>query len=388
MHDHSAARPVLLIFIQWYTPAHKAGGPIRSIENLVQLISDRFNIYIFSGDRDLGDPTPFDGVVFNQWHSLATNCKVMYADRSHQSASHIRATVKSLEPQAVYLNSMYGWRFALLPLWVLSAMKFKGRIVLAPRGMLKASAIAFKSWKKNIFLSVLRTTSFLNGIRFHATDQQEADDIRRLLQISPHHISLVHNAAYMPAAPILHEKTIGQLNLVFVGRIHPIKGLDVALEALRKVTAEVILKVVGWIEDKNYLDKCEAIISSLPDNVRVEICGDMNFREVLLQLNKAHVLILPTHGENFGHSILEALSVGKPVIISDQTPWKNLTDQKIGFDIADKNIDKYMQAIEAFASMDSDSYQEWSNQAVAFAKKYITDSNLKELYTSLFYART
>ena len=59
-------KPVILIFIDWYLPAYKAGGPVRSIANLVENLKNDFIFKIVTGDRDLGDTKPFEQVTKNQ----------------------------------------------------------------------------------------------------------------------------------------------------------------------------------------------------------------------------------------------------------------------------------------------------------------------------------
>ena len=55
----------ILIFIDWFLPAYKAGGPIRSIANLVDHLSESFKFYIITGDRDLGDENSFNDIKLN-----------------------------------------------------------------------------------------------------------------------------------------------------------------------------------------------------------------------------------------------------------------------------------------------------------------------------------
>ena len=66
---------------------------------------------------------------------------------------------------------------------------------------------------------------------------------------------------------------------------------------------------------------------------------------------------LPTHGENFGHSIVEALSAGKPIIISNSTPWRDLRMQNIGWDIPLENEGQFRKVIEYSATMNNLQYQ-------------------------------
>lgn len=57
---------------------------------------------------------------------------------------------------------------------------------------------------------------------------------------------------------------------------------------------------------------------------------------------------MPTQGENYGHVFIEALSSGTPILLSDQTPWRNLKDKGIGWDIPLARKDRFIHALQAF----------------------------------------
>ena len=60
-------KPVILILIDWFLPAYKAGGPVRSVANLIENLKNDFEFKIVTGDRDLGDTSPFKDVKTNSW---------------------------------------------------------------------------------------------------------------------------------------------------------------------------------------------------------------------------------------------------------------------------------------------------------------------------------
>ena len=384
MLNDLSPKPRLLIFLQWFTPAHKAGGPIRSIQNLIELIHEDYDIYVFASDRDLGDHKPFATIQLNKWLKPDLKFSIIYNDPNHQSRSHLRNAVEIVRPDFVYFNSMYSFRYFLLPLIELLLMRFNGKMVLAPRGMLKATAIKFKSNKKNVFLFLLRKSGLLKRLYFQATDEQEFRDIQSNLNVKPERILIVNNPPPIVNHLEIIEKEKNFLKLIFVGRIHPIKGLDFLIDVLMSIKDKVEVNVVGWIENLTFYSECLEKIRKLPGNIKVTIVGDLPFPEVQQQLQKAHFLILPTHGENFGNAIFEALTSGKPVIISDETPWRNLEKKKIGWDISLKNPDQFSAAIQYACKMEQEEYNQWCSQAYQFAKHYVQESNIKAKYLNLF----
>lgn len=78
----------------------------------------------------------------------------------------------------------------------------------------------------------------------------------------------------------------------------------------------------GTIYDQAYYDRCLKAIAELPPEVVVQWHGQLPNEQVPSAIAKAHFLYMPSVGENFGHTMLEALTAGRPLIISDRTPWK------------------------------------------------------------------
>ena len=80
----------LLILTDWFTPAYKAGGPVRSIENLARLLKDDFEIFILTGDRDLGDRHPFEGITPDAWILSDHNHHVRYVSPGKQTDTTLK----------------------------------------------------------------------------------------------------------------------------------------------------------------------------------------------------------------------------------------------------------------------------------------------------------
>ena len=143
-------RPLrILAVVEWYPPAYKAGGPIRSVHNLMQLLRAQTNhhLEVVCGDRDLGSDSPLEGI---QTDTPLQQDGVVVTYRSSTSRKwwldKLRGTEGSPGPDVVYLNSLFSVPFALRPLMAARALGIP--VVLAPRGMLGAGALAIKPFKK------------------------------------------------------------------------------------------------------------------------------------------------------------------------------------------------------------------------------------------------
>jgi glycosyltransferase involved in cell wall biosynthesis len=174
------------------------------------------------------------------------------------------------------------------------------------------------------------------------------------------------------------------LRILFVGRIHPIKNLDFLLKTLQPIDALVELTIIASLEDKEYWKKCEELISRLPSNIKINFKGEVPNEEVEKFLCMQDILALPTQGENFGHAIFESLIAGRPVVISDQTPWQGLAQWKAGWDISLNQPEKFTEVMKQFSHMNQEEMNEWCVGAWQFAKNYIEHSDLKKRYLEVF----
>ena len=324
-------RPLrILAVVEWYPPAYKAGGPIRSVHNLMQLLRAQtdHHLEVVCGDRDLGSPSPLKGIEPDVPH-LRDGIQVTY----RSSVTHawwlekLRGTPENPAPDVVYLNSLFSVPYALHPLRAARALGI--RVVLAPRGMLGAGALAIKPVKKKVFLTAARLFGLFRGVRWHASTEVEARDVQRVFPNAE-----IHCASNVPipsshCLPPDHGETAHWLAL---GRIHPIKNLHFALEALQDVDLKgkhLRVELVGPAEDEVYLQHLLSLSKPGLDIVHVGAVPPHELGEVW---GRSHALLMPTTHENFGHAVVEAWAHGRPVLLSDQTPWRGLSEAGLGWD--------------------------------------------------------
>jgi glycosyltransferase involved in cell wall biosynthesis len=380
---HTGKKKILL-FSDWYEPGFKAGGPIRSAVNFTRHMEDEYEIYVFTSDRDLGSAAPYAQIRADAWTAQGKNSFVYYCSPGHLTLKNIRSQIFAIDPDLIYLNSMFSRYFSIYPLLIEKWNKKKFKVVLAPRGMLRKTALRFKPLKKKVFLSALRKTGLADNLYFHAVDETELLDIQRSFGAAAK-VSLIPNfpgAAGEPPAAI--KKIPGRLSALFAGRIHPIKGLDFLLRMISRLEFDFNLMIAGSLEDKKYWEKCEGLIRGLPEKVKVEYIGEIPNPELVRIMADQHIFILPTQGENFGHAIYEALSLGRPALISDQTPWKGLIKKKAGWDLPLDREDLFIEALRQSAAFDQADYDGWSQGAWTFAEEFREKSDLKMAYKKLF----
>jgi glycosyltransferase involved in cell wall biosynthesis len=348
-------RPRILTFLDHYRPGFRGGGPIPAVENLVDALRSDFDFRLVTRDRDLGDSAGYPGIRPDCWSEHA-GIPVYYVSPSRLEQHTIRRLIGEIEPDAAYLNGFFS-RFSLRALWLRRA----GRIpalpfVVAPRGALMPASLAHKPLRKRVFLAALPRTGMLSGLTWHASSLNEAESVRALLRRLGEGDENVHVARELSPAAATDvastPKQPGLLSVVFLSRIVGIKNLDGVLRCLRGVTARVDLAVYGPVEDAQYWEHCLALAAELPPQVRMEYRGELSPAAVRPTLAGADLLFLPSHDENHGHVIAEALSVGCPVLISDRTPWRELAAAGAGWDVPIDDVAGYRAAIEAAAALD------------------------------------
>ncbi|MEP6746847.1 MAG: glycosyltransferase [Bacteroidota bacterium] len=376
-------RKKLLVCTDWFEPAYKAGGPIRSCVNLVEHLSPYYEIYVFTGDRDLRETIPLAGIKINQWVTLASGAKIMYASPDNTGAKNIGSIIQSLDPNFIYLNSVYSKSFTINVVQAHRKIKSKAAIILATRGMLKSSALAIKPLKKKIFFRMAKWMGMHKKIHFHATNSEEEKEIKNLF--GNVQVFVADNfPALIVDKPVHLQKLPGVIKLILIGRIHPIKNINYLLEQLKYVTGAVQFSIVGVPEDDLYWQHCETIIQSLPADKEITLIGELPHHLLKDVLAAHHLFVLPTKGENFGHAIAEALGNGRPVLISDQTPWQNLTKAFAGWDCPLSSPACFQKALQEATDWEQSAFDRWCNGALEFALAKQNNTALIQKYLQLF----
>jgi len=375
------------VLIDWYLPGTKAGGPVRSVYSLVNLLKNDFDFYILTLNEDLGDASPYSTVSSDVWLT-ENSVHYYYFSRSNLTPDKLLSLLGELQPTLVYLNSFWSYPFSISPVRLHHAGKLKCPILLAPRGMLGQGAMGLKRFKKLAFIQLGRLLGWYGNIRFHATQAQEESDILSFFPKAQIFVAPNVNTGAVTAN--LTTKEPGALKLFFLSRIARVKNLHYALHVLRSVPANCRIEydIYGNLEDKEYWGECQEIIAELPKNIRVRYCGEVAFSEVQNVLVNYHALLLPTLNENFGHSIVESLLCGCQVIISDQTPWQDVEIHGAGFAIPLVNKDRFAEALTRLCMLTQTDFNTSSKAAIEYIRKKVDLQATALLYKNMFDACT
>ncbi|MFO7735333.1 MAG: glycosyltransferase [bacterium] len=380
----------ILVFLNYYLPGYKAGGPIRTIANLVDNLGEEFNFYIFTADRDAIDNKVYSNIRVDSWQKVG-KAKVFYASPKSTTAIGVKKIIDNTDCDIVYLNSFFNFRFSILPLLL---MKFgftkRKKVVIAPRGEFSGGALALKSIKKKVFIYSAKLLGVYNGLKWHFSSEYEKEECIRIMgekRISRYIIaSNMSPKIKIEATDDENIKTEGSaLKVICLSRISPKKNLDYAIKTLKKVRTSVQFDIYGMVNDENYWEECKKLISELPDNIKTKFKGPVENNKVISIISRYNLFFLPTRGENFGHVIAESVIAGTPVLISDQTPWKNLQEEGAGWDIPLESEGRFVEKIEEMCRIENNQYLEMRKKVKQYAKKKLENEEIIEANRKVFY---
>lgn len=374
----------ILVLADWYVPGYKAGGPIRSVSNIVNTFKEEFDFSLVTRDTDYLEDKPYPGIKSNEWVWIDDRVRVWYFSKDKLNRATLTELLSEGQYDVIYFNSFFSYYFSLLPLYLLTRkIRSKARIILAPRGMLAANALNIKRTKKKAFIAAAKFIGLHKGITWHASSQLEEQEIKDIFPRAEVKIALNLPS---PVQPSWQQRTKipGSVRLFFLSRIAIKKNLHAGILALAQVRNDVQFDIYGPVDEQAYWDKCRDLIRKLPSNIKVDYKGAIGNEQVHATIQGYHFMLFPTLNENFGHVILESLAAGCPVIISDQTPWKELETKKAGWDIPLDDPSAFTSVIEKCAAMDQQEYNEWSQHAYRHAATFLHDPASVEANRKLF----
>jgi glycosyltransferase involved in cell wall biosynthesis len=204
------------------------------------------------------------------------------------------------------------------------------RLLFSPRGSLSAWAMSWHRLQKRLMWAAFVGRALRRAHLFHATAQREAEEIRAAGFTVP--IAVVPNGTEVQSHLTPRVAREGTRRVLFLGRIHPIKGVDRLLHAWRLVESETPgweLHIVGF-DEAGYTAQMQALTQQLRLS-RVRFAPPVYGEAKEALLRDTDLFVLPSHTENFSIAVAEALARGIPVIATRGTPWEGLEEQRCGW---------------------------------------------------------
>jgi glycosyltransferase involved in cell wall biosynthesis len=232
-----------------------------------------------------------------------------------------------LVADADLVHAHSNWTF---PVWWASLLTLRAckPLVMSPHGCLDPVRLAHSAWKKRL-VRPIDTRCLRQADAIHATSEVERGWIEGFLHAHPP-ITVIPNGVDVDTFVRESKAGGGARQLLFLGRLHPLKGLDTLIDAWQ-------LASNGLSASENW----ELVIAGpdeqgcrgrLERQAKERGLGNVRFSGPLYGVDKAKAMaqadlfVLPSLSENFGIAVAEALAAGVPVITTKGTPWHELED--------------------------------------------------------------
>ena len=357
------------------------GGPPRSIvglcEHLAPLV-DRMDLCSVDLGGDFGTAVAVDTSRVNH---TEVPCRLWKSLRLYIPKG-LGSVLKDKAASADIIHSHGLWAPANV-IAARAARKARLPHIIAPRGSFEPGALAESAWKKAIFKRLYVNRALREAACFHALTQREAWCIRKFGLTNP--IAIVPNAVAASPPPTGSGSSGGQdwaqqfggkKLIVFLGRMHPIKGLDILIEAWRRLAGEFIdwhLVLAGPDED-GYLAALESQVraANLPD--RVSFPGGLYGPDKDGLLAAADMFVLPSRSEGMSVALLEAMDAGLPVVITKSCNFPAAEDSGAGFAV-DPDVESLTAALAKMLKTPDDRRSEMAARAISLVRStYSWDS--------------
>jgi glycosyltransferase involved in cell wall biosynthesis len=369
----------ILFIVPSYKPAFIYGGTIVVIAKLAEqlvLLGHDVTVYTTTanGKSELevstGAPVDVDGV------------KVLYfkritKDHTHASTDlwrYLNKTVKDFD--VVHIHSW--WSLLVIgAAWVCNRNNV--RPILSPHGMFSDYILnTNNSSKKKLIHSVLGKRLLKKSI-LHVSTDMELEECRRIIPgwkgaIIPNLVNL---------SKINYERRNNSpFTIGFLSRVDPKKGLDILIKALSKVNFDYKLLVAGSGEDQ-YVESLKKLSDDCGNSDKIEWVGWKNGEDKFEFFSKLDLFALMSHSENFAIVVIESLSTGTPVFISENVGlYKYISEKDLGW-VSNLNLDNIVDQINKLY-LDTKKIRKINENAPSLIKREFEDAYLAKEYLNLY----
>lgn len=321
-------------------PGFTVGGPTLSTTSLtrhIQRLGHQVQFHTAEGDY-----TDFPDINFHPYHIPKFPYNGQFAFSS-QLYRNLKAECHDAD--IVQSNSL--WQFSCL-IHEYARRGTNAKSVIVPRGTLSPYALSLSPMKKKIILALGQKTALKKADMLIATCRKEYEDIRNFGLTQP--VAILPNGLDLPDV----NNSAKKKTVIFLGRIHKVKGVDLLIEAWKRIAE--MTEYNGWNlviagpTSSDYAKNMQELAYGINS---ISFAGEVKGDEKNRLLSESSIYILPTHTENFGISVGEALACGTPVITTTGAPWSGLVDNECGLWI-ELSVDNLTQALENMMSRPMD----------------------------------
>lgn len=301
-----------------YKPAYIYGGPTMSVAKLCEaLVNAGVEIEVLSTtangktelDVALGEIQNVDGVKVSYFKRLTK-------DHSHFSPALLKALRHKIKQSEKPIVHIHAW-WNLVSIFSCQVAKWKQvPVVLSPRGMLTAYTLGNRNAGFKSIIHQLMGKRLLQYCHMHVTSEKEKQDVLQL--IKPKSVTVIPNLVELKESSITsQEQDSACFKLIFLSRIEEKKGLELLFNALAKLTFGWSLTLAG-LGTEAYVATLCSLAEELKINSHITWIGQVKPEDKFDALANHQLMVLTSYNENFANVVVESLSVGTPVLLSNQ----------------------------------------------------------------------
>lgn len=287
------------------------GGPTHAVRRMAAIAAAAGHMVTIASTRGTDvspmGPSEDGGVAVFRASSVAAG-----AAGTPSLASYLRKAIPLHD--VVHVHGVFAFTTAAT-----CAMSRRARVpyVLRPLGQLDPWSLAQKRVKKAIYYRAVGRRDVLGARILHVTSRLERDNVRRLEPAA--RCVVVPNSVVVPAA-VPERRPAEELRVLFLSRLHPKKGVEALLDALARLQGEgvPVRATIAGSGQPAYEESLRSRCRGLGLERAVTFVGFAQGERKAQLFHEADVFVLPSHQENFGVAVAEALAEALPVVVSDQ----------------------------------------------------------------------
>lgn len=255
--------------------------------------------------------------------------------------------------------------------------------VVSSRGMLEPWAMHHKRWKKHLAWCLYQQRDLRMAKGIHVTSEQEERTVQQLKLNMP--IRMIPNGIECPpleSSPP-SDRADTQRTALFVGRLHPVKGLPMLLRAWAQVRPKGWLLKITGPDEAGHLAELLDLTKQLDLADAVKFTGPLENQSLKEAYRYADLFVLSSYTENFGMAVGEALSYSLPVIATKGTPWEVLVRRDCGWWV-ETSVSGLAFGLEAAITMPAEKLQDMGRRGRDVAEEQFEWSAITRRFISFY----